>query len=72
MKEQLYFIGAVNTKNSTAEKLNIVYLAKYQQMPGAWDYWQLHNILSHDDNYKDIIEDILLVPFSESTCGIKV
>jgi hypothetical protein len=66
--QDVYFIGAVNMKNSTTEKLNVVYMGGYQQMPGAWEYWQLREMLSKQDNYKDIIGDILLVPFAESLC----
>jgi len=66
--QEVHFIGVVNIKGSTAEKLNIVYMAGYQKMPGAWEYWQLHNMLSHEENYKNIMCDIILVPFSEATC----
>jgi len=67
-EQEIHFICAINTKESTDKKLNIVFLAIYEQMPNAWEFWKFYQMLSEKEEYKDIMADILLIPISESLC----
>jgi hypothetical protein len=64
----VYFIGVVDLQKSTDEKLNIVRIVAFAEPPGAWEYYSLRKSLENENDFKNIISHIILIPFSEDVC----